>query len=225
MRSPLRATATFALAAVAAFATGCSSPDTWSQPHPAPSPVGTLGDGFTDPSAPPSPEATITPRPGSWDGVHPPKDYRVVLLSSGDDRPTRTLVTAVEDWARTEHVSLRTVTPDTPSDPIPAIVRALDMHPDLIISAGDELIDSLATVSASHLSQQFLVLGAELPEPTHNVTSANWPGATFRGEDLVTSTAYDARSFTPRRCAEAVRAGTAAVLNHLTGIVVQLDAP
>ena len=97
------------------------------------------------------------------------------------------------------------------------------MGPDLIVSAGNDLIDPLALVTASHLAQQFLVVGAELAEPTHNVTAVDWSGASFRGEGLGTSSTYDPNSFTAERCAAAIRAGVAAVLNDLTGIVVWLD--
>ncbi|MFI6758046.1 hypothetical protein ACIBF5_02705 [Micromonospora sp. NPDC050417] len=221
MRPPLRAVAM--LAAAAALVTGCSSGDDWSRPHAKPSAIGTLGPGFVDPSAKPAPEATVTPRPGSWDGVHPSKDFRVVLLTSGDDSPTKALVKAVEDWAKEEDVNLRTVVPHDAHDFIPSITRVLDMSPDLIVSAGNDLIDPLATVTPSHLSQQFLVVGAELAEPTHNVTSVDWNGASFRGEGLGASSTYDPDSFTAQRCAAAIRAGVAAVLNDLTGIVVWLD--
>jgi len=34
------------------------------------------------------------------------------------------------------------------------------------------LVDALALVTASHLDQKFLVVGAQLPEPTVNVTAA-----------------------------------------------------
>ncbi|MFJ3759756.1 hypothetical protein [Streptomyces sp. NPDC090080] len=221
MRTPLSALA--ALTAAVALVTGCGSGDDWSRPHASPSPVGTLGAGFTDPSAPPSPEATVTPRPGSWDGVHPPEGYRVVLLTSGTDRPTRTLVTAVREWAEEEHVDLRTVTAEHPAELLPTVTDSLGMGADLIVSAGNDLIDPLATVTPSHLSQRFLVVGAELAEPTANVTSVDWSGASFRGEGLGMSSTYDPSSFTAARCAAAVRAGVAAVLSDLTGIVVWLD--
>lgn len=221
MRPPLRAVAT--LAAATALMTGCGSGDDWSRPHPKPSAVGTLGPGFVDRAHLPAPEATITPAPGSWAGVHPSKGYRVVLLTTGDDRPTRTLVAAVKDWASEEHVDLRTVVGDGPADLLPAVARAMDLGPDLIVSAGNGLIDPLATVTPSHLSQQFLVVGAELAEPTHNVTAVDWSGASFRGEGLGMSSTYDAASFTAEHCADAVRAGTAAVLSDLTGIVIWLD--
>jgi hypothetical protein len=45
----------------------------------------------------------------------------------------------------------------------------------------------------------------------------------FRGEGLGLPSAYDPGSFTPERADRAVRAGVAAVLNGLTGIVVWLD--
>lgn len=221
MRAPLRALATLAVATV--LVTGCGTGDDWSRPHPEPTAIGTLGAGFVDPAAPPAPEATITPRPGSWSEVHPPRGYRVVLLTSGDDRPTKELVTAVKEWADAEHVDLRTVTADGPSDLVPAAGRALKMGADLIVSAGNDLIDPLAMVTPNHLSQRFLVVGAELAEPTHNVTSVDWSGASFRGEGLGMSSTYDAASFTPARCAAAIRAGAAAVLSDMTGIVLWLD--
>ena len=59
---------------------------------------------------------------------------------------------------------------------VPSIVDAMNLKPDLIISAGSALVDALDMVTASHLAQQFLVLGAELGEPTDNVTAADWPG-------------------------------------------------
>ncbi|WP_233518124.1 type 1 periplasmic-binding domain-containing protein [Streptomyces corynorhini] len=148
----------------------------------------------------------------------------MVLLTSGTDAPTGALVKAVGNWAEEEGADLRTVVADHPSGLVPAITRALDLTPDLIISAGNDLVDPLALVSASHLAQHFLVVGAELAEPTANVTAVGWPGASFRGEGLGASSAYDPGSFTAERCASAVRAGVAAVLGELTGIVIRLDA-
>ncbi|MDX6282766.1 MAG: hypothetical protein QOH03_3837 [Kribbellaceae bacterium] len=177
-------------AAVAALACGCSSTDDWSKPHAAPTPVGALAPGFL-PSATPSPEATITPKPGSWDGVHPPKGYRVVLLTAGDDAQTKMLVTAVQDWAKQEDVSLKTVKATTSDKYIAQIGDAMDLHPDLIVAAGNNLVDPLAMVTPNHLDQQFLVIGAELAEPTGNVTAADWTGASFRGEGLGASSTYE----------------------------------
>ncbi|GAA4738013.1 hypothetical protein GCM10023350_22630 [Nocardioides endophyticus] len=211
------------VAATLALVSGCGSADDWSRPHARPSAVGTLAEGFTDPASPPRPESTITPRPGSWDGVHPSEDYRVVLLTAGDDEATGTLVDAVRRWADDEEVSLKTVTATDPHHYVDKIDRAIKMAPDLIVTAGNDLVDPLAMVSASHLDQPFLVVGAELAEPTHNVTAADWTGASFRGEGLGASSTYDPASFTAERAMDAVRAGVAAVLSGVTGIVIWLD--
>ncbi len=200
---------------------GCGAGDDWSRPHGKPTPVGTLGPGFVD--APPAPEATITPRPGSWNGVHPPKGYRVVLLTSGTAHETNTLAAAVTSWAEAEDVSLKTVTSADAHQAVPSIVKAMGLKPDLIICAGNTLVDALAVVTANHLAQNFLVLGAEVAEPTYNVTAADWPGASFRGEGLEMPDAYDPASFTGERAGRAVRAGVAAVLHGLTGIVIRLQ--
>lgn len=203
----------------AALLSGCAG-DSWDQPHAAPTAVGELGAGF-EPTSPPSPEATINPAAGSWDDVHPSAGFRVVLLTAGDDAPTRTLVEAVRTWADDEDVDLRTV--DADDDHVAGIVEAMDLKPDLIVSAGNDLVDPLAVVTANHLDQQFLVVGAEVAEPTHNVTAVDWNGASFRGEGNGASSEYDETTFTAERCGQAIRAGAAAVLHGLTGIVVWID--
>jgi hypothetical protein len=214
------------LAASAALAvlvlTACQAGDDWSEPHAKPSAIGTLGQGFV-PDTPPSPEATITPIPGSWEDVHPSKGYRVVLLTAGKDRPTKTLVKAVNSWADEQDVSLKTIRGTKPAELVPLLDEAIKIGPDLIISAGNDLVDPLTLVTASHLDQQFLVVGAELAEPTVNVTAADWTGASYRGEGLGASSTYDPASFTAERAGRAIRDGVAAVLSDLTGIVIWLN--
>ena len=221
MRLHLRLRHACALLAVTVLV-GCGADD-WSAPHAKPTAIGTLGPGFVDPHKPPAPEAAITPRPGSWNGVRPAKGYRVVLLTTGSDVPTQTLVKAVNDWAEQVDASLKVVTAANHDQFIPSVTKALELKPDLIVSAGNSLVDFLAVVTANHLQQQFLVLGAELAEPTANVTAADWNGAGFRGEGLGMPSAYDPASFTHERAGNALRAGVAAVLNGITGIVVRLD--
>ncbi len=208
-------------ALLVALLAGCSTGTDWSEPRPAPSPVGALGSGFLAPSASPTPASTVTPAPGSWDDVHPGAGYRVVLLTAGDDAATTTLAAAVRDWAAAEDADLRTVASD--GDHVQAVVDAMNLDPDLIVTAGNDLIDPLALVTPSHLDRQFLVAGAELAEPTANVTAVNWAGAAFRGEGLGSSSGYDPATFTTARCATAIRAGVAAVLTGLTGIVVEVS--
>jgi hypothetical protein len=222
-RNPSRACALLLTIATALLVTGCGAGEDWSEPHAKPTAVGSLGPGFVDRTDPPAPEATLKPRPGSWNGVRPSKGYRVVLLRAGADGPTKTLAGAVTKWAEQEDVSLKTVTAAHPVDFVPSISKAMNLRPDLIISTGNGLVDPLALVTPNHLDQQFLVIGAEVAEPTENVTAADWRGAAFRGEGLGMPSAYDPATFTHERATRAVRAGVAAVLNDLTGIVIQLD--
>lgn len=220
MRPRSRVVASFATAIALSFLlVGCAGDD-WSRPHPAPSAVGALRPGF-EPSSSPSPEATIHPDAGSWSDVHPSRGYRVVLLTAGEDKPSRTLAAAVRDWAQEERVELRTIPAD--DDHIASIAQAVELKPDLVVSAGNDLVDALATVTANHLDQQFLVVGAEIAEPTENVTAVDWTGASFRGEGLGMSSGYDPASFTSKRSAAAIRAGAAAVLHGMTGIVLWID--
>jgi hypothetical protein len=166
----------------------------------------------------------IRPKPGSWDRVHPSRGYRVVLLTAGSDPATTTLVTSVKQWARSEHVQLDIIAPTKPRAFVDAIVEAMDLRPDLVICAGSTLIDALALVTASHLDRQFLIIGAQLPEPTINVTASIWRGASSLGTEVPdTAASFDPDAFTHERASAAIRAGVASVLNDLTGIVIWLD--
>ncbi len=209
-----------AATAVVMLLAGCTSAEGWSTMRPAPEAVGTPSAGFS-PAPAPAPESTYAPAPGSWNSVSAPAGYRVVLLTVGDDAPTAALVAAVQDWAEETHADLRIVHAD--DDMIDGAVRAMELNPDLIISAGDALVDPLATVTANHLDRQFLIVGAELAEPTENVTAADWTGAAYRGEGLGSAAAYDPATFTPERTGAAVRAGVAAVLTGPRGVVLWID--
>ena len=214
----LVAAATLAVV-VSEYASSKNSP----RPRAARRPIGTLGPGFFNPAAPPPPEGMITPRPGSWDAVHPPRGYRVVLLTAGNDAETTTLVTAVNRWARVEDVVMKTVAVTQPDRFVDGIVEAMRLKPDLVICTGNALVDPLALVTASHLEQQFLVVGAQLPEPTVNVTAAVWQGASSRGGEVPDTAAIDPDAFTLEHAAAAIRAGVASVLSELTGIVIWLN--
>ena len=161
---------------------------------------------------------------GTWDTVHPPQGFRVVLLTADDDPATETIATAVADWAAAEGASLKSVAVTELDRSIDGIVEAMELEPDLIVSAGAALVDPLAVVTANHLDQQFLVVGAQLPEATANVTAAIWAGASSRGSEVAdSSTSFDSDAFTPERADAAIRAGVASVLSGITGIVIRLD--
>ena len=219
-----RIAAVSAASALAVLLSGCGTANVWSGPRADSGPIGTLAPGFTDAAAPPAPEATITPRAGTWDAVRPPQGYRVVLLTVDDDAASATLAAAVEDWAADEGVSLRTVAVTELDRSVDGIVEAMELEPELIVSAGAALVDPLAVVTANHLDRQFLLVGAQLPEPTGNVTAAIWEGASSRGSEVDAELPTDAsNAVTPERADTALRAGVASVLSGITGIVIWLD--
>ena len=218
-----RALLTIGLTAIASLVVvGCaSSPEVTAPTATATASPSALGAGFWDPANPPAPEATITPEPGSWDAAATPADYTVVLLSFADDEEhTVTLVDAIREWAASEGVDLTEMVAKTHDDLIGTTLEAIDAKPDLIISAGNVMVDPLAALTPSALHQQFLIVGAEIAEPTANVTAVDWEGAGYRGEGLGTPTNYDPATFTSERAGRALHAGVAAVVNGVRGYVI-----
>ncbi|WP_199732089.1 BMP family ABC transporter substrate-binding protein [Cellulomonas triticagri] len=92
-------------------------------------------------------------------------------------------------------------------DPESVLVAAADAEPDVVVVVGADLVDALDRVSSQRLGQQFLVVGAQLPEPTANVTAVVWPGADAR---WAVDAPTDAAVLLPR-VAEATVAGLASV--------------
>jgi hypothetical protein len=181
-----------------------------------------LGRGFLGGNPTPTPEATVSPERGSWDGVEPPAGYRAVLIAAGDDVASTTVSEAVERWAEAESVDLEVLNASHDDDVADHLDAAVALKPDLVLGAGDGVVDVFTLLTPQHLSQKFLMIGAELPEPTENVSSVIWPGAAFRGSGLGTSGDIDPATFTAARADEAVRAGVAGMLHGLNGIVLSL---
>jgi hypothetical protein len=169
-----------------------------------------------------SPEATVAPEAGSWDGVEPPPGYRVVLVAAEGDEAATTLALAVERWAESRDVDLEVLEAAHDDEVEDRLDTAVERRPDLVIGAGDGVVDVFTLLTPQHLGQAFLMIGAELPEPTENVTSVIWPGAAYRGSGVGTSGEIDPASFTPQRADQAMAAGVASVLHGFTGIVVAL---
>ncbi|WGL51164.1 hypothetical protein P5P86_14475 [Nocardioides sp. BP30] len=188
-----------------------------------PTTYGTLAPGFVATDSPPPPEGTFTPAPGSWSEVHPPKGYRVQLVAAAHDRQAAVTVAAVRSWARAESVDLSVIKVAKPADNLQDLSTAMKAEPDLLVSAGDSLVDAMALVTASAPGIRFLILGGELAEPTQNVTAVDWAGASYRGEGLGTAPTHDPASFTPERTGRAIRAGVAAVLTNWVNTVVWLS--
>jgi len=183
-----------------------------------------LGAGFLGGIPTPTPEATVSPERGSWNDVEPPAGYRVVVIVSGDDAATATLRNAVTAWAAERSVSIDSLNAVTPDDVATRLNEAVALQPDLVVGVGDGVVSTFMLLTAQNLGQQFLMIGAELPEPTANVTSLIWPGASPRELGLGLPGEKDPATFTAERGTEAVSAGVASVLHGLTGIVINLPA-
>ncbi|GGM37590.1 BMP family ABC transporter substrate-binding protein [Promicromonospora citrea] len=171
----------------------------------------------------PAPEATVRPVPGTWADAGLPAGSTVVLVTRGDDAATATLTDAVRQHADAHGADLTVLRARDDDEVERRIDEAVASSADLVVGAGDGVVDVFSLVTAQYLGTQFLVVGAQLPEPTHNVTAVVWPGAEFRGTGLGNEAA-DPASVTPERARDAVGAGVASVRHGLTGIVVELPA-
>ena len=60
------------------------------------------------------------------------------------------------------------------------LVDAINAGPDAIVAVGPGAAAAVDSLSAEALAQPFVVLGAQLPEPTQNVTAVVWDGADER---------------------------------------------
>ncbi|MGO4258245.1 hypothetical protein [Marmoricola sp. RAF53] len=208
----------------------------WSEPHQAPHAQGRLDAGFHAPDVDGFYSSQVVePDPETWNDVRPSGDYRVLVLVAGKDAHTpqdpqvAVLVDAVRKWAKTEDrvkLKLRYL-----SDPH-TFIHDLDGaakrdHADLIVTAGNRLVEPVAAVSANYAGedpQQFLVLGAEVAEPTANIAATDWTGSAYLGEGLDESLYYDPAAVTAPRAYAALRAGVAAVLSGYRSVIVRIPA-
>ena len=102
-----------------------------------------------------------------------------------------------------------------PTDSDALLQDALADQPDVIVVLGEAILTALDSATASNLNQQFVLLGAQLPEPTSNVTAVVWPGADTRLADGISP------EIAPRT-SEALEAGLTAVAAEKTGLVLAL---
>lgn len=183
-----------------------------------------LGPGFLGSNPSPSPEATISPEPGSWEGVEPPHGYRVGLITATADPTADALARGVMEWAAARDIHVEIWAADDGDEIEAAITEASEQRDiDLVIGAGRGIVDVFALITSQHLAQEFLVVGAQLPEPTHNVTAVVWPGASFRGSGISEATDAEDSAATDEQALTATGAGVASVLHGYTGIVLALD--
>ena len=177
----------------------------------------------------------VRPDPETWTDVRPSSEYGVLVLADGRNEDTprdpqvAILVDAAQRWAREDdrvELTIRYLTdPYTYIDEVDR--AAMSEEADLIVTAGNRLVDPVAVVSANYAGedpQQFLVLGAEVAEPTHNIAASDWQGSAYLGEGVVESDYYDPHAVTAPRAYAALRAGVAAVLSGYSGVIVRIPA-
>ena len=215
--APLAASAV----ALALAACGAAAPGTTPHDDASPAPLTGFAARFVGSSHQPAPEATVRPTPGTWDDVAAPAGFSIAVVARGGDAATATLTDAVEHYAEAHGADL-TVLPARDDDEVEQrIDEAVAAAPDLVVGVGDGVVDVFSLITAQYLETDFLLVGAQLPEPTRNVTAVVWPGAEFRGTGLGNDAARP-NAVTPARAREAVAAGAASVLHDLTGIVIEL---
>lgn len=168
------------------------------------------------------PGGTTTALAGAGSTVTPPAGYDVVVVADPGDPLAAGLQQAVEVWAQEVGAQVSTSAATDEDEVYAALLAAVQRHPDLVVGAGNGVVDQLAMVSPQVLDQEFLVLGAQLSEPTDNVTAVVWAGASFRGSGFSAPEDSTATTVTAERAAEAVDAGVATVLADETGVVVAL---
>jgi len=206
----------------------------WSARHAAPHAQGALDTAFHAPNVKDYYSSqVINPAPETWTKVRPSTHYRVLLLAAGKDANTAhdsqvaTLVGAVRRWAKDEsRVKLKIRYLFDPTTYIQGIDDAAKHdNADLIIVAGNSLVEPVAVVSANYAGddpQQFLVLGAEVAEPTANIAATDWKGSAYLGEGLKESQFYEPAAVTAPRAYAALRAGAAAVLSGYTSVIIRI---
>ncbi|MCP2265869.1 BMP family ABC transporter substrate-binding protein [Promicromonospora thailandica] len=227
---PALAGTALAVALVAALA-GCGAPnpggpggEAVNHPVPSASPLTGFAARFVGSAERPAPEATVRPAPGTWDDVAFPAGGAIVLIVRGDDGTTAMLTAAVRHYAGLHGAELTVLRAATDDDVERRLDEAVAAAPDLVVGVGDGVVDVFALITAQYLETDFLLVGAQLPEPTHNVTAVVWPGAEFRGTGLGNPNATPG-AVTVARAREAVSAGVASVLHDLSGIVIELGEP
>lgn len=175
--------------------------------------------------APTSPASEVLPAPGRTIEAVPeePADlhgYRIAVVVPDDTRSTQNLLAAAREFAADTGATLAEfAAPSGDADPVgTALAGAVESGPDLVVGLGDGVVPVFDIETAKILAQQVLIVGAQLAEPTHNVTAVIWDGATSREAEPD----VDGLSVTVQRGRDALAVGVASVLDDVTGVVLHL---
>lgn len=197
-------------AALALMLAGCGA----SEPVP---PVDPSDGTAADPYAP-------VPEPGRTIEAVPPTDpveasgWRIAVIVPDGDAAAQTLLAAVRETADRSDADVDAFGGDVDA----AFSDALAADADVVIGLGEGTSDVFAYEASQRLDREFLILGAQVAEPTANVTAVIWEGATSRGSGAPADGDIDPDRVTSARAAEAIAAGLKSVADRATGIVLHL---
>jgi basic membrane lipoprotein Med (substrate-binding protein (PBP1-ABC) superfamily) len=177
----------------------------------------------------PAPGSTVAAQAADATAVPVPDGlvFTVVLPEAGsevDPHQRAAAVTALQNYAAEHAATVTTLVIDPGTDPDAALQQAVAHHSSLIVTFGPDILDALDRISASTLGQHFLIVGAQLPEPTGNVTAVVWPGAAARAAAATGAPRLDGASGLADHASVAISLGVAAVVAGRTGIVLALPA-
>jgi hypothetical protein len=189
-------------------------------------------DGSEVASTPSGGAYEVVPEPGRTIDVSSDKVGELVSLAGyrmavvGDGSPTSVvLVEAARGLAARSGAELIELTAETPDEAgiAQALTDALAVEPDLVVGLGEGTVDVFSFETAQWLDQEFLVVGAQLAEPTSNVTAVIWDGATSRGSAASADGALDASALTADLAEAAMVTGVRSVRAGETGVVLRLE--
>lgn len=178
-------------------------------------------------AVPPADEAS--PAPGRTIEATPPTEVaalrgvRIAAVIPDDGPATRVLRDAVRGFAQKHGLEVEEfVATDDAASLETAFREAVASEPHVVVGLGPGDVDVFAYGSSQVLDQDFLLLGAQLAEPTANVTAVVWEGATSRGSGAPADGELDDAAVTAARAAEATSSGLSAVMTGVSGVVLRL---
>ncbi len=184
------------------------------------------------PAAEPAGASTVVPEPGRTIEATPPgtapamTGYRIAVVHPPTAEANRLLqgVLALADDAGAS-IQTYDAASTAESDVAQALSDATADQPDLVVGVGADVVDTFSYDTAQMLDQQFLLIGAQLAEPTQNVTAVIWEGATSRGSAAAPDADLSSESATVEVAERATASGMASIRDGVTGVVLHLSSP
>ncbi len=151
------------------------------------------------------------------------RGVRIAVVVPDDGATSRSLQAAVRSFAEVNGLTVDefVATGDAASIDS-AFAEALATEPHIVVGLGAGCVDAFAYNSSQWLDQDFLLLGAQVAEPTANVAAVVWEGATSRGSGAPADGDLDDSAVSAGRAAEAVAVGLTTVMSGESGIVLHL---